>query len=115
MRSRAGGGGEAEEAAAVAGAASFAAIAVNGSLQLARGAEALSLALVRVEVLHVPVEDAERKLCNTEDSACGSLWESGFKILQKMKKNNRMWPEQSVYLLFVKTFPSFGQNKKTTK
>lgn len=67
MRSRAGGGGEAEEAAAVAGTASFAAIAVNGSLKLARGAQALSLALVRVEVLHVPVEgDGEEAQFNTE-------------------------------------------------
>lgn len=53
--SRAGGGGEAEEAAAVAGTASFAAIAVDGSLKLARGAQALPLALVRVQVFHVPV------------------------------------------------------------
>lgn len=61
MRSRAGGRGEAEEAAAVAGTASFAAVAVNGSLQLARGAQALSLALIWVEVLHVPVEGGGEK------------------------------------------------------
>lgn len=94
VRSRAGGGGEAEEAAAVAGTASFAAVAVNGSLELTRGAEALSLALVRVEVLHVPVEGGgEKAPFNTgfNDSACG-----GFTF----RKKSPGWGW--VYCLFMK-------------
>lgn len=97
VRSRAGGGGEAEEAAAVAGTASFAAIAVDGGLKLARGAQALSLALVGVEVLHVPVEGrGERVQFNTEcnDTACGSILERGFTLRQKSPE----W----VYCLFMK-------------
>lgn len=47
-------GGEAEEAAAVAGATALAAVTVDGGLQLARGAEPFPLTLVGVQILHVP-------------------------------------------------------------
>lgn len=89
MRSRAGGGGEAEETAAVAGTPSFTAIAVNGSLQLARGAQALSLALVRVEVLHIPVEDGGVKAqfnIQFEDTVCVRLLECGLTFRKKKNK-----------------------------
>lgn len=46
--------GEAEEAAAVAGAAALATVTVDGGLQLARGAEPFPLTLVGVQILHVP-------------------------------------------------------------
>lgn len=56
MGSRAGRGREAKEAAAVARTASLTTIAVNGGLKLTRGAEALPLTLIRVQVFHVPGE-----------------------------------------------------------
>lgn len=54
MGSCAGGGREAEEAAAVARTTTLASVAVNGSLKLTWGAEAFPLALIRVQVFHVP-------------------------------------------------------------
>lgn len=49
------GGGVAVQAAGVAGTATLSAVAVDGSLQLARRAQALLLTLKGVEILHVPV------------------------------------------------------------
>lgn len=54
MRSCAGRGREAEEAAAVARATTLASVTVDCSLKLTRGAEAFPLALKWVEVFHVP-------------------------------------------------------------
>lgn len=45
---------EAEEAAAVAWTTTLASVTVDGSLKLAWGAEAFPLALIRVQVFHVP-------------------------------------------------------------
>lgn len=56
VRDSAGRRREAEEAAAVAGAAALASVAVDGGLELARGAKALTLALVGVQILHVPAK-----------------------------------------------------------
>jgi len=52
--SRAGRGREAEEAAAVARATALASVTVDGGLELTGGAEAFPLALIRVQVFHVP-------------------------------------------------------------
>lgn len=61
MGSCAGRGREAKEAAAVARTASLTTIAVNGGLKLTRGAEALPLALIRVQVFHVPEEGGTKQ------------------------------------------------------
>lgn len=107
VRSRAGGGGEAEEAAAVAGTASFAAVAVDGGLELAGGAQALSLTLVRVEVLHVPVGGGGEK----------APFNSEFRLVSHSGKKALAGDGFIVYLLVsnVKTSPSCGSTgKKTT-
>lgn len=57
MRSCAGRGGETEEAAAVAGATTLAPVTVDGSLELTWGAQAFPLALIWVQILHVPKEE----------------------------------------------------------
>lgn len=48
------GGAKAEQAAAVAGATSLTAVAVDGGLQLTGRAQAFACTLVRVQVLHIP-------------------------------------------------------------
>lgn len=55
VRGGAWGRGVAVQAAGVAGAATLAAVAVDGGLQLARRAQAFLLALEGVQILHVPV------------------------------------------------------------
>lgn len=57
MRSCAGRGREAEEAAAVARTTTLAPVTVDGSLELTWGAESFPLALKRVQVFHVPSEE----------------------------------------------------------
>ena len=46
--------GETEEAAAVARTAAFTSVTVDGRLELTRGAKAFPLALIGVQVFHVP-------------------------------------------------------------
>lgn len=57
VRGGAGGGAKTEQAVAVTGPTAFAPVAVDGGLQLTGRTQRLPLALVRVQILHIPDRD----------------------------------------------------------